>query len=368
MPTQPQPAPRNPHPAQRSGQPAQPTADVLIAGAGIIGLSLALELHRRGARVIVLDAGRALQQASSAAAGMLAVHDPHNPPALLPLAELSASLYPAFLSSIQARSGFTVPFQTETTIQYLAGGRTARLAEHSLDPRQLAIALLAAVRATPIDLHEHTPLTHSEAGPRGITASTASGESFSATHLVYASGAWTASGAWAPSHRLRIPVAPRKGQMLRVQLPSSTPLTEVHRSHSIYIVPRTRGPQAGTALIGATVEDAGFDTATNPRDLAGLRALAAELLPTLAEEADAPLVESWAGLRPCTPDGLPLLGRLGDTAEWLATGHFRNGILLAPGTAVALADLIEAHLPPLDLSAFAPLRFPKAAGFVKSPG
>ena len=345
----------NLRPAQ-SSHSTQPDCDVLIAGAGIIGLSLALELHRRGARVLVLEATHPLRQASSAAAGMLAVHDPHNPPPLLPLAQLSASLYPEFLRRIESLSGLPVPIQTETTIQHLAGGRTARLAERSLDPRQLAAALLAAVGETTIALRENSPLHHTEEHPRGVAAVTAAGQRFNATTLVYAMGAWAL-----PSH-LRIPIAPRKGQMLRVQLPPHTPLHEVHRSEHIYIVPRTHGPQAGTALIGATVEDAGFDTAIHAHDLARLRALAAELLPELAAEGDAPLVEAWAGLRPCTPDGLPLLGRLGDTAEshtaeFVATGHFRNGILLAPATAVAVADLLEAKPAELDLSAFAPERF-----------
>ena len=93
--------------------------DVLIAGAGIIGLSLALELHARGARVTVLECDTALQHASCAAAGMLAVNDPHNPPELLPLSQLSASMYPNFLDRIATLSGVSVRFQTSATIQYL---------------------------------------------------------------------------------------------------------------------------------------------------------------------------------------------------------------------------------------------------------
>jgi glycine oxidase len=335
---------------------SQPDCDVLIAGAGIIGLSLALELHRRGAHVIVLEAAHALQQASSAAAGMLAVHDPHNPSLLLPLARLSASLYPEFLRRIESFSSLAVPLQTQTTIQHLTGGRTTRLAEHSLDPRQLAAALLAAVRASAIDLCENSPLQHTEEHPRGVTAVTAAGDRFTASALVYAMGAW-ALPACLGVHRLPVPIRPRKGQMLRVQLPTHTPLTAVHRGEHIYVVPRTFGPQAGTALIGATVEDAGFDTVTHAHDLAHLRTLAAELVPELAAETDAPMVEAWAGLRPFTPDGLPLLGRIGNTAQFLAAGHFRNGILLAPATAIVLADLIESKPPTLDLSAFAPQRF-----------
>jgi len=314
-------------PNQRSVQ----NPDVLIAGAGIIGLSLALELHARGASVTVLERDTALFHASTAAAGMLAVNDPHNPPALLPLAQLSIALYPSFLQRNEALSGLTVPIQTHTTLQYSPGGSITTLAEQSLDPRQLAAALLAAVRATSIDLREHSV--------------------FRTAYETSTSPLILTTGAWSPA-----PIVPHKGQMLRVQLPQTLRLHEVHRSDDIYIVPRTQGPQAGTALIGATDEDAGFDTTTYAATLAHLRALAAKLIPQLASETDAPQLEAWAGLRPATPDGLPLIGRLA-TNTFLANGHYRNGILLAPATASILADLLESKSPTIDLAPFSPERF-----------
>jgi glycine oxidase len=322
-----------------SVNPAVSAPDVLIAGAGIIGLSLALELHTRGVRVLVLERDTALAHASTAAAGMLAPHDPHNPAALLPLSELSASLYPAYLDRIMKLSGTPVPFQTDTTIQHLPHGQTTHLAEHSIDPRQLASALLAAVRAAGIELRERYEFHHAGAP--------------SASSVIYATGAWT------PGELCHMPIRPRKGQMLRVKLPPGLrDLKEVHRSDDIYIVPRTLGPHAGTALLGATIEDAGFDTSTHPRDLTQLRSLAAGLLPALADEAAAPQLEAWAGLRPHTPDRLPLLGPIETgSRHFLATGHYRNGILLAPATAVLLADLIEGKQPALDLTPFSPARF-----------
>jgi len=329
------------------------TPDVLIAGAGIIGLSLALELHSRGAHVQVLERDTALSHASTAAAGMLALHDPHNPAALLPLAQFSTQLYPGFLQRIQQLSGFFVTFHTETTLQYSQNGSTVRLAEHSLDPRQLAAALHAAIRANGILLQEHTALQGTEELPNGICAYTSTGQRICPKVLVIATGAWAQS---IPIHTM-FPLAPRKGQMLQVALPPSLrDLCEVHRSNDIYIVPRTVGPQGGTALIGATIEDAGFDTSTHTRDLTHLRSLAAGLLPAFASERDAPQLEAWAGLRPTTPDRLPVIGR-GHNSEWIATGHYRNGILLAPATAVVLADLIEGKMPALDLSPFLPNRF-----------
>src|SRR5665213_1447514 len=184
-------------------------SDVLIAGGGIIGLSLALELYNRGAQVTVVERDTAMSHASTAAAGMLAAEDPYNPPELALLAKFSTEIYPELLARLESLS----------------------------------------------EIHVRD----------------ATGTEFSAPQLVHCNGAW---------FRGQHAVSPRKGQMLRVQLPS--PLTEVHRAEHIYIVPRTLGPQAGTALIGATIEDAGFDTTTDPADLANLRAWAAELLPMLA--------------------------------------------------------------------------------------
>ena len=326
----------------------RPKPEILIAGAGIIGLSLALELQMRGFQVMVLERNTALQHASTAAAGMLAAEDPHNPPALLPLSRLSRSLYPAFLQRIEALSGLSVPFQTDLTIQYMSDGSIQQLAEQSIDPRQLATALLSAVRATSIHLREHTELRFvTEDHQAQLHAETNNG-TFTPDKVIHTQGAWA-----------HPQVHPAKGQMFRIQLPATLPLREVHRSEHIYIVPRTQGPQSGTALIGATVEDAGFDTRVYPAGLTHLRSLAAELLPQLADEAVAPQVEAWAGLRPATADSLPLLGPL-SPGQFIAAGHFRNGILLAPATATVMADLIEGKSPPVDVAPFSPARFPTA--------
>src|ERR1700734_3892384 len=117
------------------------TSDIVVIGAGLIGLAIALELTDRGANVPVIDRGESLAGASTAAAGMLAANDPGNPPELRELSRMSAERYPAFLARLEALSGIAVPFQTNATIQYLHDGSTLRLAEHSLDPRQLAVAV-----------------------------------------------------------------------------------------------------------------------------------------------------------------------------------------------------------------------------------
>jgi glycine oxidase len=332
------------------------TADVVVVGAGLIGLTIALEMHHRGARVCVVERACAMQQASHAAAGMLAVDDPSNPAELLPLSRLSVALYPGFLSRMEALSGMAVPFQTQATLQYAVDGNITRLAERSIDPRQLAAALAAAVRATPIELLEETEIESASQCGDALTLLTTTGLEVEARSVVYTAGAWTPStvgNEFGPP----IPIVPRKGQMLRVQLPPALQLDQVHRTEQIYIVPRILGPQAGTALIGATIEDAGFDTSVHAADLAQLRALAANLVPKLASQTEAPLVEAWAGLRPATPDMLPILGASADGHRFIATGHYRNGVLLAPATAAVMADLLTGKAPLVDLTAFNPKRF-----------
>lgn len=324
------------------------TPDIVVAGAGIIGLSVALELHRRGASVVVLDTAAATSGASTAAAGMLAAEDPHNPLELRELSRLSISLYDEFLRRVTLLSSLPVPFQTSSTLQYLDDGTTLRLNERSIDPRQLSAAALEAAHRLNIPLVEHCGQIDITERSASVSLHPLHGPAIDAKRLVHASGAWFRG--W-PS------IMPRKGQMLRVRLPPALDLREVHRSSSIYVVPRTQGPQAGTALIGATEEDAGFDMHVSHTVLDQLRRRAAALLPALGHDTAAPQVEAWAGLRPATADGLPAIGRLpGSSLQWIAGGHFRNGILLAPATAVALADLLEGKTPAVDLRSFDPAR------------
>lgn len=334
------------------------TPDLVVVGAGLIGLAIALELSDRGATVTVVDRGPSLAGASTAAAGMLAAEDPGNPLGVQSLSRLSIERYPAFLRRIEELSGLAVPFQTDTTIQYDNDGSTRKMAEHSLDPRQLAVALRAAVSSTAIRLLEDTQIAVIEDESAATRIHLSAGEIITTHAVLYAAGAWT-SEVMTQVESEPLSVTPRKGQMLRVRLPFS--LREVHRSEKVYIVPRTLGAQAGTALLGATVEDAGFDTTVRADALNTLRALAAKLLPELASEEAAPMVESWAGLRPTTPDGLPILGACSHPNRFIAAGHYRNGILQAPATAQVMADLIEGRSPSIDVSAFSPLRFAPSA-------
>jgi len=374
---------------------------IAIAGAGVVGLSCALELRRRGLTVTVLEAGAAMREASWTAGGMLAVDDPENPPALLSLSRYSRSLYESFLREVARLSGLPIPLRTHRTLQVapcahsaqtLAGSRlTLReaqqyapglaacqggyllLEEASLDPRDLCAALPLAARAAGVELREHEPVESVATRGHQVCITTAR-TTLDADALLNCSGAWSC-GAWSsrtgssgegavsslPGQRPpeTAAVTPRKGQMMVVAAPEAPPLACVLRSPQIYLIPRGDGRIA----VGATVEDAGFSKSVDAQALELLRRRAAELWPPIA---DAPLLESWAGLRPATRDGLPLLGAEqstgGDPRRWIAAGHYRNGILLAPGTAVCMAALLLDTLPPVDLSAFAPhrMRSPKA--------
>lgn len=344
---------------------ASTNPDVILAGAGIIGLSLALELHHGGLHVLILDCATAMAEASTAAAGMLAVNDPANPPALLPLSQLSAALYPTYLDRIADLSSHVVPFQTHTTLQqdgpaptltsaalqhHLAGHipaglRFSAIPELSLDPRQLAPALLAATRAARIPLLEHTPVLATVAHPNSIAVQTSNGP-LTAPYFVDCTGAWAAT----PNSA----VFPIKGQMLSVATPASDPLTVTVRTHELYLVPRTSGPNAGRIVIGATLEDAGFSKSIDPASIHDLHRRAADLFPALA---NAPILDQWAGLRPATRDRLPILGPHPTNPRHLfATAHFRNGILLAPATAHLLADLLTGAPPTISLDPFSPAR------------
>ncbi len=357
------------------------TVDVLIAGAGIIGLSCALELRKHGCRVAVLERGRSMHGASWAAAGMLAAHDAEKPAALLPLAHKSLALYGAFLDRIRALSGQAVPLRTTTAVQAMAseapitpsrkllsaveaqalipGLATARyrfaaLDELSLDPRDLCHALPLAATAAGVAIHEHAAVQCVLAAGNAVEVRTSDGL-FSAGAFLNCCGAWSSQLSYpgdnsaSSSSESRVPVFPRKGQMAVVRVPPAA-LPVVLRSPEVYLVPRGDG----RVVVGASVEDAGFDTTVHSATLRELIENAAALWPLIA---DAPVIDSWAGLRPGTQDGLPLLGALPTPHCFVATGHFRNGILLAPATAEAMASLMTGRTPAMNLAAYTPDRF-----------
>jgi glycine oxidase len=348
------------------------TVDVIVAGAGIIGLTIALELAQSGYSVRVLERGQAMSEASWAAAGMLSAEDPEHPAELNELAALSIRLYPEFLSMVERLSGHSVRLRTQGTLMTThgkfhhndtptcysisadeaerrvpglaaAGRHFLWLEEASLDPRDLCVALPLAVAAAGAALQQETEVL-------AVTSHSGSVEVRTRRGTVTAGAFVNCCGAWAAEVQpLAAEVEPRKGQMLTVRLPPPLDLAYVLRAPDVYMVPRG----AGQIVIGATVERVGFDRRVEPMVVEMLHSQAVELWPPIAS---ARVVESWSGLRPGTPDGLPLIGSAGQPHCWVATGHFRNGILLAPATALIVRQLLQGRPPAVRLDAFSPGR------------
>jgi glycine oxidase len=338
------------------------TADVIVGGGGIIGLSVALELARGGFGVRVLEKGRLMGEASWAAAGMLSGHDPERPPELAELAELSLGLYPEYLATVERLSGCGVALRTRSALITRSNPDGALSAEEaqervpglatkghwfclrpeaSLDPRDLCRALPLAAAAAGVVLQEETEVLAVRSIGGSVEVSTARGR-LSAGAFINCCGAWAAK-------LEQIDVEPWKGQIFAVRLDPPADLVYVLRSPEVYLVPRG----GGLIVIGATVERVGFDRRVDPLTVERLHAQAAELWPPIAAGR---VVESWTGLRPGTSDGLPIIGGAGQPHCWVATGHFRNGILLAPGTGVVVRQLLQGVPPALALTAFDPGR------------
>lgn len=326
--------------------------DVLIAGAGIIGLSLAVELAAEGLAVTVVDRSRSMRGASWAAAGMLAAEDPHNPATLAPLAKLSRDLYPEYLARIEELSQMHVPLRTTlalqesdsvvdpATIERLAPGLRScnfeLLQEASLDPRDLCRALPAAAGRVGVEVIEQVAVVGRRKHASSVSIETTGGE-FEACFFVDCRGVFGEGQ-----------IEPRKGQMLSVAFAANR-LQCVVRTQRVYLVPRGDG----RVVVGATVERGIADTVVHEDALGNLLAEAEALLPGIA---GAERLDSWAGIRPGTPDDLPLIGAT-DANCFVASGHFRNGILLAPATARVMAQLLRGDALDVRLDAFSPLRF-----------
>lgn len=346
--------------------------DVIVVGGGIIGLSLSIELRRRGAAVLVVERGEPGREASHAAGGMLVGCSLETAPALQPLAAASARMYPEFAHQIEVESGAKVDLRDYGTILIpapdiqpgsgdslpealpaplsqlepaLVEGPAAFLKERSVDPRALSSAATKAAKNLGVDFSSGDAAIAVNVSHGQVTGVTTAKTSFRGAKIVNCAGAW--SGQIGP-HPL--PTRPVKGQMLCLAMPSRGFLKHVIRSPKAYLIPRSDG----RLLVGATVEEAGFDKRTSPDIIQQLHRAALELVPKLR---DARILEDWAGLRPGTPDGLPLLGETETSGYYVATGHFRDGILLAPITAKLMSAVIEGSRPELDLGAFSPSRF-----------
>jgi glycine oxidase len=348
------------------------TWDVIIVGAGIIGLSLAREFKKRNLRVLVVEKREPGREASHAAGGMLADCGDENPPQLQPLMTASARMYPEFVHELEDESGMNVDLRDAGTILLGSGSHRANtstkalsksylanlepnlvrvnldatlVAERSVDPRALSSAALKACRHRDVHISSGDEVASVPVTNGRVTGVTTAKTAFSSAIVVNCAGAWSCDMGPYP-----VPTRPFKGQMLCVAMPSRNFLRHVVRSPEVYLIPRTDG----RLLIGATVEDVGYDKRVVPNTIRQLRQSALNLMPGLSE---ARILEDWAGLRPGTPDGLPILGATPVPGYFVATGHFRDGILLAPITAKLITELIVDGKTGQDLSPFACGRF-----------
>jgi len=335
-------------------------------GGGIIGVSLAISLRKRGASVLVVEKGEPGREASYAAAGMLADHGDEFPPALIPLARASARMYPEFVHELQDESGIKVDLRDTGTILLHEGvpelqaalpaplpelepeldcaGRSASyLKERSVNPRLLFAAALKAARHRDVDISSGAHVTEILIDNGCVCGVTTTKTVYHAKTVVNCAGAW--AGQLPP---VNMPTRPVKGQILSVI--GGANLRHVVRAPEIYLVPRSDGQ----IVIGGTLEEAGYDKHVLPETIQGLLGLATKLVPSLAK---AQIHEAWAGLRPATSDKLPILGKTSIGGYYAATGHFRDGILLAPITAQVMTELILDKACSQDLSPFSAARF-----------
>lgn len=360
------------------------TWDVIVIGGGIIGLSLAIELRRQGASVLVVERGEPGREASYAAGGMLVDCSMETLAALQELATASARMYPQFVNELEVESGLHVDLRDQGSIVFpapefpspeqaqerpgsavadvllkplpaplpdlepaLAGcNRPAfYLQERSVDPRDLVAAALAAAKRLGVDLSSREAVTEVHLSDGRVNGVVTQKTSFLSSKVVNCAGAW--SGQIGP---YPFPTRPVKGQMLYLLPPNRGLLAHVIRSPQVYMIPRSDG----RILVGTTVEEAGFDKRTGVATIQRLHRAAVELIPELR---NAKILEDWAGLRPGTPDALPILGATTTPGYYVATGHFRDGILLAPVTARVMAQVINGQDPEYNLDAFLAARF-----------
>ena len=361
--------------------------DVLIIGGGVIGLSLAWDLARHGRSVQVLDQQQPGREASWAGAGIL-------PPASLEhaihpydqLRSLAIHLHPQWANELRRVTGIDngyrvcggiylgrTPGEAAALAAWAAHQRDENIAVERLKPNQLAeiepglatqdqhtfayylpqeaqlrnprhlAALLAACEKAGVEIVSNSAVTHHSISQEQFTeVQTAAGPK-RARHYCFTAGAWT--GQLLKQLALPIGILPIRGQMVMFKC-ESPPTTRIINDGPRYLVPR----DDGRLLVGSTEEEVGFDKRTTDVALSELADLARLLVPALR---DAPIEQTWAGLRPGSYDGLPYLGPLpGLKNGSIATGHFRSGLYLSTATAVVMSQFIRGETPQIDLAPF----------------
>lgn len=373
------------------------TSDVLVVGGGIIGLVTAWRAAQRGLRVAVADpqpGGGAAQVAAGMLAAVTELH--YGEQTLLGLNLESARRYPGFVTELEETSGQSVGYRACGTLavaldaddrahlrelhalqrrsglesEWLTGRECRRLepmlapgvrgglrvdGDHQVDPRRLAAALVMACERAGVVFHRAWVERLSVVRDRAVGAVLTGGPELAADQVVLAAGSLSGKLGGVPADVLP-PVRPVKGQVLRLTVPRpyapflSRTVRAVVRGSHVYLVPR----ENGELVVGATSEELGWDTTVTAGGVYELLRDAHELVPGITE---LPLTETRAGLRPASPDNAPLLGPTALPGLHLATGHYRNGVLLTPVTGdVMSAVLITGELPD-EARAFTPRRF-----------
>ncbi|MCW1093513.1 MULTISPECIES: glycine oxidase ThiO [Streptomyces] len=386
------------------------TPDVLVVGGGIIGLVTAWRAARRGLVTALVDpepGGGAAQVAAGMLAAVTELH--YGEETLLALNLASARRYPEFAAELTELTGHDLGYRRCGTLavaldaddrahlrelhalqqrsglesEWLSGRECRRLepmlapgvrgglrvdGDHQIDPRRLAHALLAACEREGVVLHRvwAERLTVGR-GERATGVVTADGTALEAGQVVLAGGSLSGRLTGVPEAVLP-PVRPVKGQVLRLAMPRTgvgAPLLNrtvraVVRGNHVYLVPR----ESGELVVGATSEELGWDTTVTAGGVYELLRDAHELVPGITE---LPLTETRAGLRPGSPDNAPLLGRTDLDGLLLATGHYRNGVLLTPVTGDVMADVLTGGELPEEARPFSPRRFGAVPALSEQP-
>ncbi|MFI8254670.1 glycine oxidase ThiO [Streptomyces filamentosus] len=374
------------------------TTDVLVIGGGVIGLVTAWRAARRGLTVAVVDpepGGGAARVAAGMLAAVTELH--YGEETLLGLNLSSAARYPAFVAELEEAAGLGVGYRACGTLavaldaddrahlrelhalqtrcglasEWLSGRDCRRLepmlapgvrgglrvdGDHQVDPRRLAAALLVACERAGVVFHRALAERLSVAGDRARGVVLRDGTELTAGQTVLAAGSLSGRLAGLPPAVVP-PVRPVKGQVLRLRIPApyapflSRTVRAVVRGSHVYLVPR----ENGELVVGATSEELGWDTTVTAGGVYELLRDAHELVPGLTE---LPLTETLAGLRPGSPDNAPLLGPSALPGLHLATGHYRNGVLLTPVTGDVMAEVLTTGVLPDEARPFSPRRFP----------
>ncbi|MGF0172195.1 glycine oxidase ThiO [Streptomyces sp. Marseille-Q5077] len=377
------------------------TSDVLVIGGGIIGLVTAWRAAQRGFTTGVVDpepGGGAAQVAAGMLAAVTELH--YGEQTLLGLNLASARRYPDFVAELTDLTGHDLGYRRCGTLavaldsddrahlrdlhalqrqsgldsEWLSGRECRRLepmlapgvrgglrvdGDHQIDPRRLSVALVAACERSGVVFHRTWAERFDVVRGRAAGVTTADGTELRAGQVVLAAGSLSGRLPGVPDDVLP-PVRPVKGQVLRLTVPQryapflSRTVRAVVRGSQVYLVPR----ESGELVVGATSEELGWDTTVTAGGVYELLRDAHELVPGITE---LPLTETRAGLRPGSPDNAPLLGPTELEGLSLATGHYRNGVLLTPVTGDALAHVLTTGELPDEARAFTPRRFGAAA-------